>query len=326
MTKRILLIAPEFFNYYATLKSTLESMGYEVAYLADRPPVSSLMKVLLRKFRFLFHGLLLKFYSGQLSGLGLFDKVLIIKGESITPDILQIIRQNHCAKDITLYFWDSVKNIPGAVNLSRLADHVFTFDPHDAQKYGFTLQPLFYKEFAVSSEGSQAAVKWPVSFLGSIHGDRLKVVRDFRKKLAAPEKMYVFIYFPSRLIYYFRKLFDPAFYAFSSSELSLSSVKKTTVDDVFKSSIAVLDIQHPAQTGLTMRTIETLSLGKKLITTNDSIRSYPFYDPANILVIDRKLPAVSEDFFTSPVRRDKVELVKKYEVRQWLTDVLRLKA
>ena len=42
---------------------------------------------------------------------------------------------------------------------------------------------------------------------------------------------------------------------------------------------AVLDIEHPKQVGLTMRTFEVLASGRKLITTNRSIINHEFYDP-----------------------------------------------
>jgi hypothetical protein len=48
----------------------------------------------------------------------------------------------------------------------------------------------------------------------------------------------------------------------------------------------VLDVNHSAQTGLTMRSIETIGARKKLITTNREVEEYDFYDPTRIHVID----------------------------------------
>jgi hypothetical protein len=46
-----------------------------------------------------------------------------------------------------------------------------------------------------------------------------------------------------------------------------------------------------------MRTFEALGSGRKLITTNKNILNYPFYNPNNILVIDRDQFNFNEDFF-----------------------------
>ena len=63
--------------------------------------------------------------------------------------------------------------------------------------------------------------------------------------------------------------------------------------DVVRSSRAVLDIQHFKQTGLTMRTLETLGAGKKLITTNPDVKEYDFYDEGRVMTIDRANPAAA---------------------------------
>jgi hypothetical protein len=65
-----------------------------------------------------------------------------------------------------------------------------------------------------------------------------------------------------------------------------------------------------------MRTFETLGMRKKLITTNDDILNYDFYNPSNILVVDRNNPQLSEDFFLGKYV-DNSEIISKYHVDQW---------
>lgn len=321
MKKRILLIAPEFFNYHKLIMAGLEELGWEVVLIPDRPPVSSLKKIGIRKARFLFEFSLNSFYEEKLKKVGRFDRVLIIKGECITLKTLRRIREFHCDSKITLYLWDGINNVPGGFALSQAVDDVFSFDTRDARKYGFGLLPLFYtKNKGLSNSSGEE--QWLVSFVGSIHSDRLKVISRVRSCLKRPDSMFVFVYFPSRILYWFRRFFDSSFRKFSDGELSLSSISKAKVEEVFARSRAVLDIQHPKQTGLTMRTIEGLSVGKKLITTNGTIVEYPFYDPANILVVDRNNPVIPEGFFTTPVDTDKVAMMESYELHNWIRKVL----
>lgn len=49
---------------------------------------------------------------------------------------------------------------------------------------------------------------------------------------------------------------------------------------------AVLDICHSSQSGLTMRTIESIGLDKKLITNNSLVKEEPFYTPDMITVFN----------------------------------------
>ena len=59
-----------------------------------------------------------------------------------------------------------------------------------------------------------------------------------------------------------------------------------------KDAKAILDIQFPSQHGLTIRTVEALGSGCKVITTNESVKQYDFYNPQNFLIIEREHPVV----------------------------------
>jgi hypothetical protein len=48
----------------------------------------------------------------------------------------------------------------------------------------------------------------------------------------------------------------------------------------------VIDIVQRGQSGLTMRAIEALAAGKKIITNNKNIINEPFYNNKNIMIID----------------------------------------
>ena len=65
------------------------------------------------------------------------------------------------------------------------------------------------------------------------------------------------------------------------------------------SSKAVIDTPLPLQSGLTMRTLEVLSSKTKLITTNDFIENYNFYNKNNIYIIKKESSIVPEEFLNS---------------------------
>ncbi len=315
MKRRLLLIAPEFFDYYKRISQTLEDEGWEVVFLCDRPPVNSLFKIGIRKFRFLLEGYLNSYYRKKLKKLGPFDQVLIIRGESITPDSFALLRAYNCP--IHLYFWDSVKNVPGALKLSQLCDKVFSFDSVDAKKYSFELLPLFYT--ASPCEASSIEYDW--SFVGSDHSDRMRIIQKIRNQ--HPQRNFVFVYFPSSLIYIYRFFFERSFFSFKKNELGFKPFQKPLTQRIFNSSVAILDIQHPQNSGLTIRTMEVLSLGKKLITTNAAIKEYPFYNEKNICIIDRKIPRIPDEFFKTPSDPAVLNIMKDYEIKNWVRQVLR---
>ncbi|HFR3278101.1 TPA: capsular biosynthesis protein CpsH, partial [Streptococcus suis] len=94
------------------------------------------------------------------------------------------------------------------------------------------------------------------------------------------------------------------------------------IADIINETEVVLDIQHPKQSGLTMRTIEMIGMNKKIITTNPMIRQYDFYNPNNILIIDRFDVEIDLSFFESPYQELQTEIYEKYSLEQWILDIL----
>lgn len=315
--KRILLISSDFFKYYELISKELENQGWSVTYINDRPSANPFIKIFIRKFRFLMTWYLNSFYQKKLQGAGQFEHVLIVKGEGITPSLIQYIRKNHSLGKIYLYLWDGIKNSTGALQNAKMVDQTFTFDPQDSEQFKFKLLPLFYVESVNKVVENKTQADWDLSFVGSVHGDRMKVIQRMKKNLPGGAKFFVFVYFPSKLLYYFRKFLDSSFSSFGDQELSLKTLPKQQAQSVFNSSTAVLDVHHMNQTGLTMRTLEVLSLGKKLVTTNKTIKMYPFYHENCIQIIDRQNPQINPAFFKSEVPAGYTTLLKPYELAQW---------
>ena len=71
-----------------------------------------------------------------------------------------------------------------------------------------------------------------------------------------------------------------------------------------------------------MRSIEIIGLRRKFITTNRDIVNYDFYNPNNILVLDRKNSIVDMSFFDKPYEMLPDEIYEKYSLRNWILEVL----
>ena len=108
----------------------------------------------------------------------------------------------------------------------------------------------------------------------------------------------------------------------TSKQFNYKSKTPEEIARIINSSRAVLDIQHPRQTGLTMRTIEMIGMRKKIITTNKSIVKYDFYNPNNIMVIDRNNPMIDSSFFDKPYFELPKEIYDKYSIKKWILDCL----
>ena len=106
------------------------------------------------------------------------------------------------------------------------------------------------------------------------------------------------------------------------SEFRFLQLPVKRVQDILEDTVSVVDIEHPNQSGLTIRTIEAVFSGRKLITTNSDIANYDFYDKNNILIIDRKNPVIPNGFLEGKVTEMKSNMVDKYSIKGWLMELL----
>ena len=134
--------------------------------------------------------------------------------------------------------------------------------------------------------------------------------------------MYKYLYCPHILVYIYNKLTNKAYKNVHKKDLSFVSKTQKEIYAVYNKAKCVLDIEMRAQTGLTMRTMDILGLRKKLITTNQDIVNYDFYNPNNILVIDRDNLNIDYGFLDLPYQDLDNDIYQKYSIRNWLIQLL----
>ena len=106
------------------------------------------------------------------------------------------------------------------------------------------------------------------------------------------------------------------------SEVHFQMLSFEQLYKVYSDSRCIVDVENPGQHGLTMRSIETIGLKRKFITTNKDIVNYDFYNPNNIMVIDRIKPVVDVSFFEKPYEELPCDIYEKYSLKNWVLQVL----
>lgn len=141
--KTILLIMPYYFGYETAIQRELEKMGATVYSInQDFFNKNFLCRLFQVYFKRLFYKVAFQYYKRQVRGLFHADMVFVIKGSTLYPCVMEMLKKKYKCKYI-LYQWDSVKNNPYAVKLSGMFECTYTFDPEDAKKYGWIYRPLF---------------------------------------------------------------------------------------------------------------------------------------------------------------------------------------
>lgn len=319
--KRLLLIAPIYFGYEKEIIAELEEIGFLVDWLPDRPFSSQLMRGATTIAPSIMQPLADLMNERWLNDLGVseYEYIFIINGQTISQKFLSQLKVDFPRAKFLLYMWDSFKNRKNSLKNINSFDSISTFDNEDSKKYGVNFRPLFYSRgFKVPASEN----KYDVSFIGTIHSDRYEVLMGFRRQLPKGVNFYSYMYLQALWVFYYYKLKRAGMRVASSDEFEYSPLTKRKLYEVFADSKAILDIEHPKQSGLTMRTFETLGSEKKLITTNKNITQYDFYDPNNICVIDRLNPKLPDNFLSSDYRSLSAEMYYKYSIRGWVGELL----
>ena len=321
----ILLWAPMFFGYEQVIKDHLISIGHKVYLIHDRPFKSSFLRAVTSKIPNIISFFLIIYYKKKLRAINIdFDYILVIKGQTLSPTVMDFILAKNANAIKILYLWDSIKNSKNAFKNLDKFDKVFSFDLNDCQNFKFDYRPLFYSlnfDCTYRSNEHHDSRNLVVGFLGTIHSDRLKVINKFsRQNPSLNLKKFMYLHRP--WVFTIKYLTDKNFriykkYNFEYTPLTLNEGAK-----FLSKCDAVLDIEHTNQSGLTMRTIECIGLNKRLITTNRAIINQDFYDRKTVRVIDRDNPVVEEKFLTQKEFSGYPKDIRfKYSLEGWIKDI-----
>lgn len=322
-TTDTLLIGGGFFGYAQEIVAALNARNRRAQWFEDRPATDTLTKSLIR----LTPSLVVKRSNAYFDNIISQTRnkpirdVLVIKGEALSIASIHNLRAAFPNAQFTLYFWDSYRNMPiDSAEKVPLFHKAFTFDPVDARADSrLQYRPLFFlDDYARLPEVEQDI---DVLFFGTAHSDRLVVLRRLSKLLPKDTKIKTILYFPSRLIFAARHIVEPAIWI-SPNHFIFQPLGKSTVKSLIARAKVVIDIERQVQSGLTMRTIEMLGAGKKLVTTNGGIVQADFFNPANIAVIDRRNPVIDPGFLAGAYEPVSAELLRRYSLTGWLDEVL----
>ncbi|PSI00567.1 hypothetical protein [Synechococcus lacustris] len=320
--KRLLFVAPPFFGYYNEIIKEIQSRGGIVDWLPDRPLDHPIGKLITRFAPKLVSHVADRIYFDLLSDYGVssYDYVLVINGQTLSAKFLRSLRASFPGASFILYMWDSVANRRHISDNFAFFDRILSFDPADAVFYGYCLRPLFYTpQFSLSY--SHTSFAYDLSFVGTAHSDRYDVISRLTHQLPPAICAFWYLYLQAPWVFYVYRLLKSGMRHSKLDEFRFEPLSMSSVNDIFISSRAVLDINHPRQHGLTMRTFETLGASKKLVTTNANISEYDFYDPANIAVIDRRSPSIPAGFLRSAYSPVAPSIVSRYSLAGWLDEV-----
>lgn len=323
--KKILFFSPKFFNYEKEICKEIEQQGGIVHFYDERNNPNTIEKILLRKFRFLLSWKINEYYKKISLDEGNFspDYIFFNNPEALNKKSLILLKNKFLNSKFILYMWDSIKNKRNVKKIYPLFDKCFSFDQLDCKKYGFNFRPLFYiNEF--NNEKTNINFDYDFSFIGTIHSDRALILNQlYQFCLDNNYRIFLYLYFPSKLLYLYGKIKDSNIRKLDKAGfIHFTPIDKCKIQSISDKTKYIIDINHPKQVGLTMRTIEMLGLNKKILTTNKYIKDYDFYNPKNIIIINRKNIDFKHNINAQNYELVSEKIKNKYSLSSWINEVL----
>lgn len=303
---RILLIGNKFFGYTERLKQYIEETHViDVIYIY----MPSKKERIFKKLGIKCKGAATH-YKKAIDDLAIeYDRILVFGGGA-PYFFIDSIKRKYRRANLTLYLSADMNSYKFSANYISLFDKVFTYSLNDAKEYGFIYRPWFFTHV------KESAKKIDVSFVGTIHPSRLKILLWFSQLRKI--KLFLYIY-TDRLSYLrqavkWRSLKDFIFF---------KGLQYGDYINVLSSSVATLDIPDETQTNITTRPIESLGTKTKVITTNTFVGRYNFYNENNILILHKN---TSEEEVISWLKKPYVSiesgLLSYYSIETWCNEVL----
>ena len=313
----VLLIAPRFYDYDTKIKEEIERQGHSVDLFCEYKEKYSFFTRFVSKSKKIKNNL--KIQKKILSEIKTktYDFVLVIVGRFLSEYFMTELKEFHQKARFILYLWDDVSRCESFERINKYFDNIYSFDRKDCAEKGFEFLPLFYtKEFEPNE-----SIEKNINVYGALfaHSDRIDIVRKVSEQV---ENSYFYIYFTSKiqlLKYLISEKKGKEYKQIHAKNVSMS--KNVNILNMQKSK-CVLDIQHPTQVGLTIRTIESIGCKNKLITTNRDVVNYDFYNKKNILVIDRNNPIVPQEFITGDYETLDKSIYEKYSIAAFVHKLL----
>ncbi|SEW48779.1 hypothetical protein SAMN05421841_3895 [Chryseobacterium wanjuense] len=260
-----------------------------------------------------------KYVLDSLEKLGHQDQILVLNPDTFDIATLEKIRK-YTDRLIT-YLYDNLERVPVEGRL-HLFDKILSFDIIDVEKHGFEkITNYIYLPFTPKEQQNP---QMDLFYITSYDNRRVSLIKKLAKKLLALGLKFQIMVIGKKS---WKHQLTNIFIKVPENLFLIFSIKKIPHDDLpsyYKNSKVLLDLMREGQYGLSFRVFEAMSLEKKIITDNEAIKSYDFYNPNNILILNENISNLDKSFFETPYEKIPEEIYYRYTLDSWVNKVFEL--
>lgn len=189
------------------------------------------------------------------------------------------------------WYWNTVDDSNYPIDYQNPNIEYWSFDENDCNKYGFKKNIQYYSEPKIDNVEKTL----DIYFVGRDKG-RKEIINEFKNKAESQGLKCDFNIVGNDIIPY-------------------SEAKK-----YIAKSKAVLEINKENQSGFTLRTLESLFFGVKLITNNKHIKNSDIYNKNNVFIIEEDNINELKEFINKEFDHSVDNLKEKYNINAWFNN------
>ncbi|NII70156.1 hypothetical protein [Microbacterium ulmi] len=230
--------------------------------------------------------------------------MVIVHAADVLVPVAEYIARRYPRKRVILWYWNNAS--PGsnpALARSQRRIELWSFDSEDCARYGMghntTYSFMSLSDIDATSDVDFfffGADKGRAAILDELAGAITRAGLTHRLWIAGDESRGV----------------SPSGVAFRSPMSYSAHLTNTARARV------IVDVVQAGQSGMTLRPLEALFLGKKLLTNSLDIVHSPLYDPTRVFVFGLDDEAALRSFVETPMVRPTRALLEYYDVAGWI--------
>ena len=320
---KISVISFDFWGYDAHIVDTLKVKGIDAHHIRigsvshnnfGERAINCFSKIFLNKN--LKHQKRQSFVIEQLNKLGHQDQILVLNPDAFEHSTLEHMKK--CTNRLVTFLYDNLDRHPAQDKL-HFFDKIFSFDDQDIQNYGFEkLTNYNYLPFLPKEQQNSHVDALYITSYDKKRIEQLKVLSQKFQRLNLSFDLYVIGKKSWK-----HQIIKP----FTENKIIFSKKKicHKNLPQYYKNTKVILDLMRKNQFGLSFRVFEAMALEKKIITDNEKIKNYDFYNSNNILVLNKDFSNITKDFFETPYQTLPEKIYEKYTLEKWVERVFNLK-
>lgn len=318
--KRIIVFVPNHFGLPQRFKDNLEYLGFKVFLCPENDVKLSLKDRIIHAIRKIF--LKDKFYKA-IKKAEWYEKKLFPFVENcpkvdfalvIRPDLLSfasIKKIKEKSNKIVAYQWDGINRFYFDAQMISLFDKFFVFDERDLKQNPNLIHTTNFYFDDLLQESSM--IKSDIFFVGTYMKNRINELLNLCEFFKSNQNTTDFYLKTKKKVKEFQNY---------NVKIVKKGISFTENILLLKKSKVLLDFKNDVHYGLSFRTFESIGYQKKLITNNELVKEYDFYNPNNIFVFKNNNFEGLKEFLKTPYQDLPKEIYEKYSFSSWIKQIL----